>query len=139
MLCPNCGHPDAYVGFSSAECVNVECAHFSQPWLSEVHRSQTRLSEPQRHIPDLNTLGGSFREFDTLIRIRNRLLRVSPHGYFIYCNLLIDATRGFTDDKIRFWSRFMDSNGDWIDEWITPDGSRVCVNLTKVKSEYEMP
>jgi hypothetical protein len=35
MECPLCKDPDAYVGFSSVDCLNPDCSHFKEPYLNQ--------------------------------------------------------------------------------------------------------
>jgi hypothetical protein len=36
--CPSCGHVGAYIGFSSIECLNMDCEHFSIKLFAEFQR-----------------------------------------------------------------------------------------------------
>lgn len=35
MKCPSCGSDGAYIGFSTTECVNMNCVHYSEKQVNE--------------------------------------------------------------------------------------------------------
>lgn len=49
MICPSCSYDDAYVGFSSVDCLNPECRHFREEYLEaklaeSKHKLDTMIS-----------------------------------------------------------------------------------------------